>query len=71
MLSRPVAFLVLRESSCFDVKSCVIGLKLNVEDILLYGLLLGSVWLEKHCESVLQIMEKNLVKQDATPSGSL
>ncbi len=72
MLSRPVAFLVLRESSCFEVKSCVIGLKLNVEDILLYGLLLGSAWLEKHCESLLpNIVEKNLLKHDATPSGSL
>ncbi len=65
MLSRPVGFLALRENSCFKVKSCVIGLKLNVEDILLYGLLLGSAWLEKHCESLLPIVEKNLLKQDA------
>ncbi len=61
MLSRPEAYLVLRESSCFEVKSCDIGLKLNVEDILLYGLLFGSAWLEKHCEGLL---EKNLLKQD-------
>ncbi len=35
--------------------------KLNVEDILLYGLLFGSAWLEKHCESLLPIVEKNLL----------
>ncbi len=41
---------------------CPICLKLNVEDILLYGVLCGSSWLGKHCERLSPMVEKNILK---------
>ncbi len=38
--------------------------KIECGRYIIYGLLLGSAWLAKHCESLLPIVEKNLLKQD-------